>query len=86
MKRPTNKYIGLYLRIWSEPVIVLFELCYSREQRGVTDGRALWSYWCSILVSKAVKSKRLAIRGDGNTLLVLSRKRWLPHKGSPGDL
>ena len=41
-------------------------------------------YWCSILVSKAVKSKRLAVRGDGNTLLVLSRKKWLPHKGSPG--
>ena len=36
MKIPTNRYIGLYLRIWSEPVIVLFELCCSREHRGIS--------------------------------------------------
>ena len=41
MKIPTNRYICLYLRIWSEPVIVLFELCCSREQRGISsNGRA----------------------------------------------
>jgi hypothetical protein len=43
-------------------------------------------YWWPILVGKAFKSKRLAVRGDGNALLVPSRKGWLPHKGIPGDL
>lgn len=43
-------------------------------------------YWWPILVSKALKSKRLAIQGDGNALLVPSRKAWLPHKGILGDL
>ena len=43
-------------------------------------------YWCAILVSKALKTKRLAIRGDGSALLVLSRNGWLPRKGIPEDL
>ena len=39
-----------------------------------------------VLVNKAVKSRCLAVRGDGNALLVPSKKGWLPHKGIPGDL
>ena len=37
-------------------------------------------------MNKAVKSRCLAVRGDGNALLVPSKKGWLPHKGIPGDL
>ena len=43
-------------------------------------------YWWPILVRKALKSKRLAVQGDSNALLVPSRKGWVPHKGIPGDL
>ena len=43
-------------------------------------------YWWPILVSKALKSKCLAVRGDSNALFVPSRKGWVPHKGIPGDL
>ena len=43
-------------------------------------------YWWPILVSKALKSKRLAVQGDSNALLVPFRKGWVPHKGIPGDL
>ena len=43
-------------------------------------------YWWPILVSKALKSKRLAVQGDSNALLAPSRKGWVPHKGIPGDL
>ena len=43
-------------------------------------------YWWPLLMNKAVKSRCLAVRGDGNALLVPSKKGWLPHKGIPGDL
>ena len=43
-------------------------------------------YWWPLLLNKAVRSRCLAVRGDGNALLVPSKKGWLPHKGIPGDL
>lgn len=43
-------------------------------------------YWWPILLSKALKSKGLAVRDDGNALLVPSRKGWERHQGIPGDL
>ncbi|CAH3151426.1 unnamed protein product, partial [Porites lobata] len=43
-------------------------------------------YWWPLLMNKAVKSRCLAVCGDGNALLVPSKKGWLPHKGIRGDL
>ena len=43
-------------------------------------------YWWPLIQSCAIKSCRLAVKGEAGALMLSSKQGWIPHPGIPGDL